>query len=149
MTLYNFVVQQTPLILPSRTVVGTCLNVPSSQLTTSSNTAQWGLYYSARDAYGPLVPSLGQNDSLSPSFWHNVTEAFSSNDTAFQTYNTFMSRGLKVPACDADCKKTTICGLQAMRAEDNCVSAALLSLVAYLKYISAGCLHPWCTFTKA
>jgi sphingomyelin phosphodiesterase len=84
--------------------------------------ATWELYYSARNTYGPLVSSLTAVDSLSPAFWHNLTEVFFMNDTAFQMYNTFLSRGGAVVACDDACKKITICGLQAMRAEDNCVS---------------------------
>jgi len=83
-------------------------------------TPTWELYYSARDPYGPLVPSLTASASLSPAFWHNLTEVFTSNDTAFQMYNTFLSRDGAVAACDDICKNITICGLRAMRAENNC-----------------------------
>jgi len=96
-------------------VYTTNMSDPSFQTTPT-----WELYYSARDTYGPLVPSLTASDSLGPAFWHNLTEVFSLNDTAFQMYNTFLSRDGAVTACDGACKNTTICGLRAMRAENNC-----------------------------
>jgi hypothetical protein len=86
--------------------------------------ATWQLYYSARDTYGPLV-GVSPSDPLGPSFWHNVTEAFTVNDTAFQEFNTFLTRGLDVGQCDASCKQNTICNLRALRAENNCVSRRL------------------------
>lgn len=86
------------------------------------STAIWELYYSARDTYGPLVPSLKANQSLSPAFWHNLTEVFVANETAFQMFNTFKSRDGAVASCDSTCQNSTICQLRAMRAEDNCVS---------------------------
>ncbi|KAJ6526013.1 sphingomyelin phosphodiesterase [Mycena capillaripes] len=81
---------------------------------------KWSLYYSARETYGPLV-GLARSAPLSPAFWHNLTEVFERNETAFQMYNTFISRGGAVRACDANCKNTTICDLRAFRAENNCV----------------------------
>lgn len=54
-------------------------------------------------------------------FWHTVTEAFEKNDTAFQRYNEFMTRGAHVRPCDAACKKVAICQMRAARAENNCV----------------------------
>ncbi|KAJ7472599.1 sphingomyelin phosphodiesterase [Mycena latifolia] len=80
---------------------------------------KWSLYYSARETYGPLV-GLAPSAPLSPAFWHNLTQVFETNDTAFQLYNTFMTRGGAVGACDATCKNTTICDLRAFRAENNC-----------------------------
>jgi sphingomyelin phosphodiesterase len=59
---------------------------------------------------------------LSPAFWHNLTEIFATNETAFQMFNTFLSRGGAVGACDSDCKNTTICDMRAFRSENNCVS---------------------------
>lgn len=96
-------------------VYTTNMSDPSFQTTPT-----WELYYSARETYGPLVPSLTATDSLSPAFWHNLTEVFAKNETAFQTYNTFLSRDGAVVACDDTCRNTTICGLRAMRAENNC-----------------------------
>ncbi|PBK67541.1 sphingomyelin phosphodiesterase [Armillaria solidipes] len=80
----------------------------------------WNLYYSARETFGPLVPDLAETDPLGPSFWHQVTERFESNDTAFDLYYSFKTRGYSVEACDTDCKAETICGLRAMRSQDNC-----------------------------
>ncbi|KAJ7716969.1 Metallo-dependent phosphatase-like protein [Mycena maculata] len=82
-------------------------------------TPTWGLFYSARDTYGPLV-SLAPDEPLSPAFWHNLTEVFAANDTAFQMFNTFLSRGANVVACDGDCVNTTICDMRAFRSENNC-----------------------------
>ncbi|KAF5378760.1 hypothetical protein D9615_006959 [Tricholomella constricta] len=79
----------------------------------------WELYYSARATYGPLV-GVQPSEALGPAFWHRVTEAFARNDTAFQQYNTFLSSGFGVRACNAACKTLTICGLRALRAQDNC-----------------------------
>jgi sphingomyelin phosphodiesterase len=75
-------------------------------------TAIWELYYSARDTYDPLVPNLTESEPLSPTFWHILTEIFASSDTAFQVYNTFLSRGGVVAACTDACKTAAIvvCG---------------------------------------
>ncbi|KAI0311070.1 sphingomyelin phosphodiesterase [Amylostereum chailletii] len=81
----------------------------------------WELYYSARDTWGPLVGNLGPSDPLNASFWHKLTEVFETNETAFQLYNTHLSRGGRVTACTDDCKTATICDLRAARSENNCV----------------------------
>ncbi|KAF5392860.1 hypothetical protein D9757_000989 [Collybiopsis confluens] len=52
----------------------------------------WKLYYDTRQVYGPLV-RLPSNSELTPAFWHNLTEEFARNETAFQLFNTFISRG--------------------------------------------------------
>ncbi|KAI0061958.1 sphingomyelin phosphodiesterase [Artomyces pyxidatus] len=82
--------------------------------------ATWKLYYSARDSYGPLVGPLAPTDPLNASFWHQLTDVFEANDTAFQLFNTRISRGGAVSACNGDCKTTTICDMRAARAENNC-----------------------------
>ncbi|KAJ7253566.1 sphingomyelin phosphodiesterase [Mycena rebaudengoi] len=85
---------------------------------------RWSRYYSARETYGPLV-GLRPRASLSPAFWHNLTQVFERNATAFQMFNTFMSRGGAVTACDsADCVATTICDMRALRSENNCDTPA-------------------------
>ncbi|KAF7357082.1 Saposin B-type domain-containing protein [Mycena sanguinolenta] len=84
---------------------------------------KWGLYYSARETYGPLV-GLAPDEPLSPAFWHNLTEVFAVNETAFQMFNTFISRGGAVTECDADCQNTTICDMRAFRSQDNCDTPA-------------------------
>ncbi|KAJ7082370.1 sphingomyelin phosphodiesterase [Mycena belliarum] len=83
----------------------------------------WGLFYSARKTYGPLV-GLPAKEPLSPAFWHNLTEVFERNNTAFQMFNTFLSRNGAVTACEDDCVNTTICDMRAFRSENNCDTPA-------------------------
>ncbi|EIM91606.1 sphingomyelin phosphodiesterase [Stereum hirsutum FP-91666 SS1] len=85
----------------------------------------WELYYSARESYGDLVSAftnttLAPTDSLNASFWHTLTEVFESNDTAFQLWNTRISRGGAVTPCTGDCVSTTICDMRSARSENNC-----------------------------
>ncbi|KAJ7610147.1 sphingomyelin phosphodiesterase [Roridomyces roridus] len=79
----------------------------------------WGRFYSARETYGPLV-GLQPHEPLSPAFWHNLTDVFMTNDTAFQMFNTFLSRAGDVTPCAGDCVNTTICDMRAFRSENNC-----------------------------
>ncbi|KAJ6611111.1 hypothetical protein B0H10DRAFT_2224327 [Mycena sp. CBHHK59/15] len=90
---------------------------------------QWGLYYNTRATYGPL-PRLSPQSQLSPAFWNNLTEVlvFTANTTAFQLFNTFLSRGGAVSPCDADCADTTICDMRALRSQNNCVRIGGLGL---------------------
>ncbi|TDL22759.1 sphingomyelin phosphodiesterase [Rickenella mellea] len=83
----------------------------------------WELYYSARESYGSLVGNFTSLDSLNATFWHKVTEAFASNDTAFQMYMSRISRGRGGSGrrCEDECKAMMICEIRGMRAEDNCV----------------------------
>jgi len=99
-------------------VIFTNISDPTFQISPT-----WGLYYSARETYGPLV-GLKPNEPLSPAFWHNLTDVFTVNETAFQMFNTFISRGGAVTACDADCQNTTICDMRAFRSQDNCDTPA-------------------------
>lgn len=87
--------------------------------------ATWNLYYSARDTYGPLV-GLAKGEPLDAVFWHKVTEAFEANDTAFQQYQAFTTRGVGVKHCNSTCKASVICDLRTMRSEDSCVSFSLV-----------------------
>ncbi|GJF00288.1 sphingomyelin phosphodiesterase [Phanerochaete sordida] len=94
-------------------------NITAPDFQTSA--PQWELFYSARETYGPLVtPPLPASAPLDAAFWHNLTEVFAANDTAFQMFNTFLSRGGDVQPCDDDCKTVTICDMRALRAENNC-----------------------------
>ncbi|KAJ7724337.1 hypothetical protein B0H14DRAFT_3004036 [Mycena olivaceomarginata] len=99
-----------------------CANIsePSFQIR-----PQWGPYYSAHETYGPLV-GLSPNEPLSPAFWHNLAEVFAANEPAFQMFNTFISRGGAVTACDAPSgrQNTTICDTRAFRSQDNCDTPA-------------------------
>lgn len=87
---------------------------------------KWTKYYSAREAYGPLViPALPAGAELSPAFWHNVTEALESSQNDFDAYFARKSRGWDVTACTGDCRSGEICQLRAMRAQDNCIPASV------------------------
>jgi len=92
---------------------------------------KWEKYYSAREVYGPLVsPPLGDQDELTPAFWHNVTEAFERNATVFGEYLARKRRGWMaedaIAGCDEACKELEICKLRAARAQDNCLTPASL-----------------------
>ncbi|KAF5311082.1 hypothetical protein D9619_007799 [Psilocybe cf. subviscida] len=81
----------------------------------------WKLEYSARNTYGPAISGgWPASQSLSAAFWHKVTEAFEANDALFQQFVSFKTRGVAVSPCTGTCKSTTICGLRALRAENNC-----------------------------
>ena len=82
----------------------------------------WTKYYSAKETYGSLLtpPITDPNAELSPSFWHNVTEVFASNSTAFMEYYARKSRGWNVGSCTGKCQTNEICQLQALRSENNC-----------------------------
>ncbi|KAG6007591.1 hypothetical protein E4U21_005789 [Claviceps maximensis] len=83
----------------------------------------WKKYYSAKEAYGRIVtPQVTDAAAeLSPSFWHNVTEAFERNDIIFDEYMARKSRGWKAETkCRDECKKKEICALRAGRVENNC-----------------------------
>ncbi|KAI5480667.1 hypothetical protein MNV49_007594 [Pseudohyphozyma bogoriensis] len=89
--------------------------------------------YSFRDSYGYMVdPPLGSNESLSPAFFHRLTEAFNESDSNFQSfyqrihayyfagYNASDNATYSVAVCDESCKTGWLCSLRAMRSEDNC-----------------------------
>ncbi|CCM06931.1 uncharacterized protein FIBRA_09243 [Fibroporia radiculosa] len=77
----------------------------------------WELLYSARDSYGALVPALAPNASLSPAFWHNLTEVFYKNDSAFQAYIAHKPRGREFVRrpCVGACKNGTLCEMRTLR----------------------------------
>ncbi|KAH9944712.1 Metallo-dependent phosphatase-like protein [Amylocystis lapponica] len=77
----------------------------------------WELHYSARAAYGPLVPALTPASPLAPAFWHNLTAAFAQNDTAFQTYVRHKSRGAHLRPCRGPCKDGALCEMRTLRAD--------------------------------
>ena len=99
----------------------------------SPTSATWQLLYSAREDYVPLVPSLGPNASLSPAFWHNLTEVYYKNDTAFQTYIAHKHRGREFVRnpCVGECKNGTLCEMRTLRA-DVCVRASAIGSSAVL-----------------
>ncbi|KAL0575217.1 hypothetical protein V5O48_006756 [Marasmius crinis-equi] len=88
----------------------------------------WLELYNARDLYGPLV-NLSATSQLTPAFWHNLTEVFRTNDTAFQLFNALQGRkqGAVAGSCDEQCRITRICDIRAFRSENNCqLNAQLL-----------------------
>ncbi|KAF3062433.1 Sphingomyelin phosphodiesterase [Daldinia childiae] len=94
---------------------------------------KWTKYYSAREAYGPLIGATKKLESdtgleleeLTPAFWHNVTSAFERNETAFAEYFARRRRGWEVKSCDEKCRGAEICKMRAARAEDNCIPPGL------------------------
>lgn len=84
----------------------------------------WTKYYSAKEAYGPLVspPVTEPSAELSPAFWHNVTLALAADQSAFDAYYARKSRGWDVASCTGECAVLEICELQSGRAQDNCVT---------------------------
>ncbi|KAF9542904.1 sphingomyelin phosphodiesterase [Agrocybe pediades] len=101
-------------VMDSRTFLSD-MSAPSFQIS-----PVWQQEYSARDTYGPAIGGWPASQSLSPAFWHKVTEAFETNDALFQEYISLKTRGVNVASCTGDCKSTTICNLRALRAENNC-----------------------------
>lgn len=85
----------------------------------------WKKYYSAKEVYGSAIdpPVTDSKAELSPAFWHNVTAAFETNPTLFNSYISRKSRGWKNDTCAGDCEKTEICQLRAARGQDNCYVA--------------------------
>ncbi|KAL5481019.1 hypothetical protein ACEPAI_9960 [Sanghuangporus weigelae] len=100
----------------------------------------WERYYSARDAYGPLVASLSSASSsdqpsypssapLDAPFWHRVTEVFEADNSTFMAYRERMNRGAWMMRCGEKCKNVTICDIRAMRAEDSCYKQSLNEII--------------------
>lgn len=82
----------------------------------------WKKYYSAKETYGPLTnpPMTNSKAELSAAFWHNITEVFEKNQTAFDDYMLRLSRGWVQPECTDECRTTQICMLRAARSQDGC-----------------------------
>jgi sphingomyelin phosphodiesterase len=82
----------------------------------------WTEYYSAKSAYGPLItpPLTDPAAELTPAFWHNLTEVFQNNQTAFDEYYARKSRGYNVAACTGTCATSEICGIRAAESQYNC-----------------------------
>lgn len=82
----------------------------------------WEKYYSAKETYGPLTnpPLIDDTAELTASFWHNITEVFEKNQTAFDGYMLRLSRGWVQPECTGECRSSQICMLRAARSQDGC-----------------------------
>ncbi|EAU93605.2 sphingomyelin phosphodiesterase [Coprinopsis cinerea okayama7 len=86
---------------------------------------KWELSYSARETYSRYVPDLQPQDSLSPAFWHRLTEAFENDDSAFETYLGFKrGPGVETASCDAQCRRNTICDIRALKVEHLCTPSS-------------------------
>jgi sphingomyelin phosphodiesterase len=99
----------------------------TADLSTAGTTGpQWTEYYSAKEAYGPLVapPVVDPAAELTPAFWHDLTAAMESNDAVFQTYYARKSRSSPGSAgtCTGACKTAEICQLRAAQAQYNCAT---------------------------
>lgn len=87
------------------------------------------MVYSTRDLYGPLIAGgLDSSDSLSPSFWHQVTELLETDNQAFRKFQHLKRRAGRGDCSSDDdrnedfveCKRRSICQLRAQRSENNC-----------------------------
>ncbi|KZT08514.1 sphingomyelin phosphodiesterase [Laetiporus sulphureus 93-53] len=82
---------------------------------------KWHLLYSARETYGPLVPSFSDRPDapLNPAFWHDLTEVFRTNDRAFQMYIAHKPRGREFVwgSCEGACKEGTLCEMRTLRSD--------------------------------
>lgn len=87
----------------------------------------WELLYSAKEAYGSLLPYPVTDSSteLTPAFWHNVTALFENDDNVFQDYYNRKNRDYSTTACDSDCKTSEICALRAMQSQYNCIDVTV------------------------
>lgn len=110
----------------------------------SSKGPTWTKYYSAKEAYGPLVVASttdsdekevadGEVAELTPAFWHNVTEVLQHNSTAFTEFLARKRRGWHASgdenddddgdnkcASSEECVSAEICRLRGARSQDNC-----------------------------
>lgn len=109
--------------------------------------ARWDLYYDAREAYSPSIGGWPTTSSLNPAFWHKVTEAFETNESSFQVYETLRQRGLDPVQCDAECKRVAICDMRAARVENACVCYFLLFRAVH--WSPSVCFKTWVEFQKA
>jgi len=106
----------------------------------------WRELYSAREAYSPLIAhqeqpqeqeqeqglqelSEQEPEPLGPAFWHKVTEALESSETAFRKFIFNKFRGSRFGerrACRTDkCRGYAICGLRRGRSEERCLTLHL------------------------
>ncbi|KAF9116536.1 hypothetical protein BGX27_001830 [Mortierella sp. AM989] len=70
----------------------------------------------------PTVP-IADNAPLSTSWWHNITTAIESNNTAFQQYWIYRGKSAnKIEACAAGsaCQFEMICDLRTGKSSDSC-----------------------------
>ncbi|GAA5993248.1 hypothetical protein JCM10908_004531 [Rhodotorula pacifica] len=100
----------------------------------------WIEYYSARQSYSGNPGLTWPDDApLNATFWHLVTESFERNDTAYQFYNTRLSREGSAWPCDGDCKTGTICYLRTMSSQYNCKQNTTVSQTTRTAAVDQAC----------
>ncbi|KAI8600211.1 Metallo-dependent phosphatase-like protein [Dissophora ornata] len=90
----------------------------------SGSTPNWHLEYSARQAYGVFAP-IADDAPLSASWWHEVTAAMETNNTAFQEFWTYRGKSADLfgeCAADSPCQTQIICNLRAGMSSETCKS---------------------------
>ncbi|KAH8428809.1 sphingomyelin phosphodiesterase [Aspergillus melleus] len=82
----------------------------------------WKKYYSAKETYGAALspPITSATTELTPSFWHNVTEAMERDEAVFQGFWERTTRGYNVSECTGACARTEICALRGGDGRYNC-----------------------------
>ncbi|GAA5863566.1 hypothetical protein JCM3774_006528 [Rhodotorula dairenensis] len=104
---------------------------------------RWVEYYSARNSYAGNPSLAWPTDApLNATFWHLVTETFERNDTAYQFYNTRLSREGSAWPCEGDCKTSAICQLRTLSAQYNCRQNRTLSQTARIASLDQACEGP-------
>lgn len=103
----------------------------------------WIEYYSAREIYaGNPTLSWPKSAPLNATFWHLVTESFERNDTAYQFFNSRLSREGAAWPCDGECKRQTICSLRTLSAQYICDDKATLSHTIRVASMDQACEGP-------
>lgn len=76
---------------------------------------KWEFEYSARATYDPAGALAPPNYPLSAAFWHQVTEAISTNETVFETYTDLrMKKFRPYSPVTGQARNLTLCGLRSM-----------------------------------
>ncbi|KAI8882807.1 sphingomyelin phosphodiesterase [Backusella circina FSU 941] len=82
--------------------------------------ADWHFEYSARDTYSSV--NLASNAPLTPSWWHNVTQAMETNQTIFDHYYKYRTKSSSASndKCNSDCKENVVCNCRAGNSKYRC-----------------------------
>lgn len=89
-------------------------NVSETLEWTATGVVNWQFEYSARDTYNYLGV-IGENEPLTPAFWHAVATEIANNETTFETYTDLRTKKYRPysPVTDA-ARNLTLCGLTSM-----------------------------------
>ncbi|GAB7354438.1 hypothetical protein MBLNU459_g4927t2 [Dothideomycetes sp. NU459] len=89
-------------------------NVSETLDWTATGVVNWQLEYSARDTYNYLGV-IGDNEPLTPAFWHAVAAEIASNATTFETYTDLRTKRYRPYSAVTGVQRNyTICGLTSM-----------------------------------